>query len=278
MAEQPNPQNNTPTPAPVTGWAKLFTAEGLPQLFQIVLGLSSLFYVAGYLSWAYYAWQNGLGFLTPLREQYFIAGVVPVFLIILIILFLNQHFIFSKHLTNWWKSMERKRGIRIYALTIVIYILFLIGMVILLRLDDEGEHFIMLSFLLFLWLTPTYFLTHNNNTAAIRTFAWPFMSLIMLVLSFKIYAVSIFPILPREFGGPEGTFVKLDLKREEISPQTLAFVSDSATRLDTSKVFRTNLVYLIFDGGDMVLLEHIDSPYIKFKLKRESIQAVFPEK
>jgi uncharacterized membrane protein len=43
-------------------------------------------YALGYFSWAYYSWDRGLGLPPGLEGQYFIAGIVPALLLILLAL------------------------------------------------------------------------------------------------------------------------------------------------------------------------------------------------
>lgn len=126
MDEKGTDQNKeSPSPLPRLT-ARL---EWLGNLRDGILVSVAIFYAAGYLVWAIYAWQNNLGLLPALELQYFVAGVFPVAILVAAILGakLLRRFMFeywSKRVgseaTGVWK-LVRILTLCVFGGTIVVY-------------------------------------------------------------------------------------------------------------------------------------------------------------
>lgn len=273
MSEEKKPENSSAQFTETKGWNKLLTPEGLSYWVQIALLISSSLYITGYLSWSVFAFQNHLGYLPAIREQYFIGGIVPVLLGVITILFIVGCVHFSKY-----KAQEQNNIVfRIVIISSITMCSGLITVFVTLSIGSKGLLFFsafyisLLSGMYLLSALLTKFIFDNK----IRALGFG----MVMGFVFPLYQFQIFRLLPSEFGGPKETLVQLDITRENISPKTLTLVSDSTTRAENSKVFRSVSLYLIFDAGDFVLLKqkpgNIDSSNALLKIKRETIQGIF---
>ena len=112
----------------------LLTLAGLTQMVQIIGGLlvciSAFSYAFGYISWATYAKINGLGYLPAVREQYFIAGLIPLMIFFFILLLVVVYFLFPLG-DSWGRArvIDKQKPLLVVSLgaimlLVVFYIVF----------------------------------------------------------------------------------------------------------------------------------------------------------
>src|SRR3989442_1510844 len=98
-----------------------------------ILIIASASYIVGYAVWSYNAMQNKLGLLSAIDAQYFIAGAVPIFIL------LTSYFIgrYLKRLSDQWPAyvgreatggrlLLRKALILLYNIAIIITMAYVI--------------------------------------------------------------------------------------------------------------------------------------------------------
>lgn len=286
-----NPTTTPQTPNPVAATAKWYTnPDNLLKIFQVILGVSTLFYIAGYLSWAAFAYHNGLGFLPALREQYVIAGIVPVVLVITLItvliftIKLAPHTEFSTKIT--WANVQ---------------LITIITVVIVLIIVNQGRNgnipknisdilapvlgYIGIAVALF----ALYNIKHDKDLELVylQRKVQVVLSLIIITImvfyqSFQHYNTNYFPHLPREFGGPKAEPYTFDVNRTELSDKTLSMIceDDWVAANNGQNVYSTDTLYLIFDSDEYLLLKKYDRDLGKdnplIKLKTSFVRAQFP--
>jgi hypothetical protein len=271
-----------PLPEKTKGFLNnLFTLDGLPKVFQIILGVSSLFYVTGYLCWAIYAWRNKLGFLPALREQYFSAGFFPLFLVGLIWVTLKGHYRFSE----WFSSKVTVNfnskiyiGLLVSAVLAVLigFILFILNAFKFICLSINELY--ALDILVFIIGYPYVILRRRGFVETIKSIYFPTAVVILYLFVIYYYVIFLFQEMPRELGGPREVKVRIDIKRSNISLETLSTLLAKGVN-DTSSVIRTKPIYLIFDEGDFILfkqnLARTDSTNGLLKIRKEAIMGMY---
>jgi hypothetical protein len=256
----------------------------LSSLVQAVLGASTILYVLGFICWMLYAYDNHLGMLPAIKEQYFIAGIIPVLILIAVVLLLK--------LLSWAtkKLIAFRPGRIMRKIILIIKIVFIISTVLVFL----GKNFpgsvrtiitvIMISSLAFMMI-------FDNDKLGIRgifIFAQIYTILFGLWL-FGFVVFKIFPGIPSEFGGPKQTLVQFDILGNQLSPQTFSLIhkplagdsimlkKDSAIH-NQPEIMRSDSLYLLFEGNEFVLIKRspgpIDSTNKLIKLRKSLIQGI----
>jgi hypothetical protein len=211
----------------------------------ILFGFSAL-YVLGYVTWAIYSADRGLGVLPPLEGQYFLAGVVPFFLLIAAyaLIRVSQPALTASERrraatwakwANWAVAIalglavaskaslgETVGNVSFAAVNIALYL----GLVLRIRSGEVGST----------WMRWLYIL----------------MVPVLVVAASVLYATHLFPLLPAEFGGPQPTCVALDLAASNLSPQTHAALG--AEPADAASAIRSAPLWLHFSGGGVLVV------------------------
>lgn len=266
--------------APPPGKTEL-VVKRLGDLRDGLLLLAGVLYLLGYLSWALYALDTGIGLVPVLDSQYFAAGIVPALIVLLFVGSVRL----LRRLQEWLKSPLHKNYQSVPkalsycagALIIIFWVLkmifgtsspqwvtWLAGSVLVLMLvaaffgRAKGDRFVQLMGLFLLW------------TYTIFGAVWLFLG----------YNLKIFPRLPSELGGPKPRCVQLDVDTSLLSAETRAQLRGQWTASATPPVVRSVPLYLIFDGTEYVLLsDRADSLLLSknvFRLRKESLKAMFP--
>jgi hypothetical protein len=242
------------------------------ELRDAVLFLGTTVYVLGYLTWAVYSADQGLGVLPPLEGQYFLAGVVPLLLVIFAIAALWAIAPLSDPAARRTASL---RGERVMIPSLAA-ILVPAGMSPWMMLPQPWSAGLLLAGCAGVYVS----LALKVRSAEFGTgvMLWLFrMAVPLLVLSALLFnATRLFPLLSRELGGPRPLCVELDVVAASVSPATLAdlgAVADSAIG-----AVRSAPLWLHFDGGGTLVLSRsrgrpVPSP---FRLNDANVPAIRP--
>jgi hypothetical protein len=141
MDEKGNDQNKeSPSPLPRLT-ARL---EWLGNLRDGILVSVAIFYAAGYLVWAIYAWQNNLGLLPALEFQYFVAGVFPVAILAAAILGakLLRRFVFE-----YWSKRVGSEATGVWKLVRILTLCVFGGVFVVRALGPAGVALFLVGFL-----------------------------------------------------------------------------------------------------------------------------------
>jgi|GEM_PF-5587402 len=242
--------------------------------FNVLLGITSTVYALGFLMWAIYAWNNGLGYLPAIREQNLVAGIIPLFIILITYLIITH---IAKYiiLACTWIAKGSKYGL----LKVLLLILIVAGFIFLFIKPYAKYAVIVLLSCGWLFSILRGDKDSVNSGAFLATIyikiACVFGSLSLLLG----YLAIVFPRIPQDFGGPKPILVQLDIVRENISPQTQKIIFQSQQIADTQDIVRTADLYLLFEGNDYLLLRKSlarkDSSYSLLKIKTESVKGIF---
>lgn len=264
------------------------TLEKLSQLLQVILGGATVLYVLGYLSWALFAWHNHLGFLPALKEQYLVAGVVPLFILLIVGFSFWLIWQFA-----YYKIQSNTRIIIAYTIILFFVVIIIITERKVLKLGTVP--LVSLSFLLAVislmgLADAKHFL--SAPISRVVKFIWVFIMLAAAVgvlssgyfsvkWQLEYYTTILFPQLPRELGGPETTCITLDIDRNQYSDRTLTEVCANTWVGEAGvDVIRSEPLYIIFDAGEYLILKHdstdISATNPAFRLKSSGVSGIYP--
>jgi hypothetical protein len=99
-----------------------------------------------------------------------------------------------------------------------------------------------------------------------------------LLLFYPIYG---FQHIPQEWGGPSPRAVQFDLATEHLSPASKKLLLPDGTPPEAAQVQRSRVLYLIFDGGEFVLVARQSAPVggkdnPVLRIRKATIEGVFP--
>ncbi|HEX2855773.1 MAG TPA: hypothetical protein VHO24_21230 [Opitutaceae bacterium] len=267
-----------PTPAAATDNASPETeAESgfLPRvknLLEVVVSVATVVYALGYLSWAFYSWDHDFGLPPALEGQYLISGLVPAGLLVA--------FILTLYGLGWVRTKshrpptdkDRQRG------------KFLLVAGTWLIVAGFGTRWfnhpitgsVMIILGLLLHAISWWFSSNRTDQKFFYGATWYFtlMSPLVFVAFFHAFIVRVFPHLPSEFGGPAMQAVTLDLKKSELSSETLELLSARAT--GDAETVRTGRLRIVMPPGDfyLVLVEKDGKPATHVKMKADAVRAI----
>ncbi|HLP20961.1 MAG TPA: hypothetical protein VK174_11700 [Chitinophagales bacterium] len=272
MTDETNPANTTRYRFNRAFNKFFYTSEGLSQVFKIVVGLSSVVYIVGYVTWALYASENHLGYLPAIKEQYFVAGLIPTMILLIIFYAPLLHNLFTGQFQEFYFARTKKTQV-----FFILFFMFLGGVCLFLLLWFREELPKTLKWTLdILFYVIIYTIFIMSQTKWMLKWYMPIFLVITLNSFMFQYMSSIFPNLSREFGGPKEYKVEIDLNRREISRETCSLLFKG---VDTFDVIRTKPLYFVFDAGEFVLLKEkagkIDSANAIIRIKKDAIKAIF---
>ena len=244
-----------------------------------LLVLTTCVYIAGYLSWTSYAFENNLGPIPALDAQFLSAGLVPVMVIVTFyystrILFYVRHWL-KKSITD----RQRKIG---YILLGTAAVLVLSSAVVDWVAPDKyanSEASLTIAALVGVY-AGLCFSRGRFEKLIMQPFAlflaWSYVILGGFWLLHGYYVVW-FPTMPQELGGPRAKCVQLDLATSHLSAETRAQLIGSS---DVTGVHRSRALDLIFMGSEFAILETKsswpESGKIIFRVKNSAIETIFP--
>lgn len=259
----------------------------LAALRDAFLVMAGIFYLFGYLVWAINANQNKLGLLPALEFQYFVAGIVPVALILTIALLImgyvrlrsRLHIWLGPRVTGKWQLLRRfLSGLWIVSL-VFLFITF----------TDwfervSGDFFArwrlgVLPFVVFALLTALLppldqrEITGDSWRANLRRIeqsvlsfkllGWVYAVLFLILfplLGFLFFVQKVYPKIPQEFGGSRPRPACLDLLRPQLSGTTIADLAAAGSPADGT-VVRSSQVEVLFSGSGVVVVRKDNRVY-----------------
>lgn len=248
--------------------------KNLGQWRDSLLLAAGILYLLGYLSWALYGLNNGIGFIPVLDTQYFAAGIIPA---ALFCLFWIAHRIL--HVLNVWTQGPPTRNQMVLSRILLIVTVIFLGIVFAL----DRFHLRTPRFLLF-GLFSGYLAAVVARKRGLRLYQWIaiFMGRVYAVLILLLwlwYVDRLMPNLPPEFGGAESRCVSLDVDSAQLSSETRGQFLPKEMDL-SGNVRRTTSLNLIFDGSEYFFVTaQSGRPSAKnpvYRVRKEAVKAIFP--
>lgn len=251
-------------------WSVLERVPAVGQVRDAVLFVATAAYVLGYLTWAIYSNDVGLGVLPPLEGQYFLAGAVPLLLLVTAVVALRA--IAPLPAAAARQTAKRWSELIVGASVLLILVPPAIGQLVTISTTVA-------LWLLVFGVAGMYFgLALSVRAAETGTgiVLWLLRVSVPLLVAggIGLCATRLFPLLPRELGGPRPQCVQLDVATAALSPATLALM-----RVDpTTATARSGPLWLHFEGGGMLVLsERRGRPVpAAFRVRDADIHAVLP--
>jgi hypothetical protein len=247
---------------------------------------AALFYFFGYIVWAINAYRNDLGLLPALEFQYFIAGALPVVIILLLYSIVAGSKWVTKKVREW--IGPNPTGAKL-SLCLVMFVLGLTAWALILIASTEWfkavfsnalqNWLVMISVVIVvvssLFVAPLEAVMTNVGIVILllRLYAYLYVGLVLAavaVLAF-IYCVELYPKIPQEFGGARPYYACLDLVKAQMSTETIEGLLSIDANKSPEPVMRSVRLEVLFAGSDMILVRSRGKVY---KIARNTIQAV----
>jgi hypothetical protein len=272
-----------------------------------------LLYFLGYVAWSVNAFINNLGLLTALDIQYFLAGVIPAF--VLLVTYFAIHFV--KYYRYKVKNLLNKEDIIVWKIRAK-HVYQFIGLTILFSFCVSVFQFINVptpsniivvfvgigEFLIFSIsdviifegvLSPIFTGLENssdNDSLFSRFFIRPFnlfyryasMYLIPISLvggiSFLFFFIVLYPNIPQEFGGVKPRCAFIDIERDKLSLETLENISPPPLSKVNGQISRSIKLDIYYSNNSVLLVKPNDqkgSPYINatFEIDKSIVHSIY---
>lgn len=243
---------------------------------EFFVSAATVVYALGYLSWAYYSWEERLDLPPALEGQYVVAGVVPALLLILLWLAIAGLSVAQAKLRRRAKPSDRKWH---RALNTAGLVLIVAGFVAKYGAISESVYGTLISIGLLLVLIALFFSTQKTDRLFARGVLWygivaaPVLSLALV----GIYVTRLFPYLPAEFGGPATSCVKVDLKKSELAETTLNQLVDRIPLGSAPEMIQSRSVEMLSPPGRYYLIAISNSGTRRFvKINTDLVRAIVP--
>jgi hypothetical protein len=252
----------------------------LGDLRDGLLLLAGVLYLLGYLSWALYALETGIGLVPVLDSQYFTAGIVPALIILLFALSVRW-----LRLHKWLKRPlpEKTRNVLTTLTYCCVALMIILGVLRLIFRNSSRDWMIWLAGGYVILFLAAAFFSRARGDSLVQVMALFLMWCYTILGAFWLflgYDLRIFPHLPSELGGPKPRCVQLDVDVALLSPETRSQLFGSPIASATPSVFRSVPLNLIFDGTEYVLLSERPEPASLtnrvYRLRKDCVKAVFP--
>ena len=260
--------NQSPRPFSVLEWIKehLKTTSDLRDGLLIA---ASILYIVGYLVWSFSAWQNHLGLLPALDPQYFVAGLVPV--IIMLVAYLGGRYV-KRFFVYKWPVLVGKEAkglwlvIRI-ALLFMFWAILALYIVVSLFISDSFsrtmlsvhaesiDRVLAIAFGISFTFLPPMEVPFFNHLSRVYRWVWVNLSvLLFVVLGLTFYMSRMYPKLPQEFGGVRPRCASLDIVKSQVSNETLQGIASTDAIMSSQPVVRSLKVDVLYSGGNVILV------------------------
>jgi len=246
-----------------------------------LLLLAGVFYLFGYISWASYALTTKIGLVPALDAQYFTAGIVPAVILLLFVLSVRALRAFHRWLKR--PASGKYETIQKWLTGFAIAVMLIFGVLKVILRKGPPEWLSWLPFVFGVVLILGAFLGRAKGDPFMQKmglfliWSYTILGALWLILG---YNLEVFPRLSSELGGPKPRCTQLDIDGSQISPDTRLELNGNPAAAADHPVFRSAPVYLIFDGGDFVLLAErpdILSPKNRvYRLRKDAVKAEFP--
>lgn len=262
--------------------------ENLPKWRDGALVLAGLAYVLGYFSWAFFAYDHGLGLAPVLDAQYFAAGVFPTAIVI------ASCFVAwcLRRLGKWIRGPVSPYGERLKTILEAVgsvmgllgFVLFLVSKRVIAGSNALATASAVLIVVGVVGVIVSAFFSRDKADVWYHRFlmsvAWIYLPLVG-TLAFLFY-MRLFPALPQEFGGPRRQRVQLDVDVSKVSTNTLHLLAPEWQESHTyqSGIVRSRSLNLVFQNSEYLFLQ-IDrqTPPLAsqvLKLKTSAVECLLP--
>lgn len=236
-------------------------------------------YALGWFVWAVNAQENNLGLLPALEAQYFVAGVIPLLILVSVYWSIRGAILFR----DWYsKKIKQKRR-----LSQAIVWGWLVSLVVLLLLSWLSDRFPGLEPAMYalLWVFMVLFFFLPLSATGWDRIFWLYRRLLtimfILLLGFTgivSYLYAVYPNIPQEFGGLRPRTAYLDVAKAELSKETLKEIFPSGVFDSNSDVVQSNKVDVYYSGHDFILVklhgQDQDANQSTYEIKQSAIQAI----
>lgn len=291
--KQPNDTGNTvpklESPEKKTSMFGWITQIGGVRDFLLVVAGAT--YVLGYLVWSYHAWSNSLGMLPALEAQYFVAGAIPLLIVLVLWWIKRRVFELREKYSKWFESdvneseLQNEPKLR---LARAIFILWLATGVVWVTVTTLSDRFLWLeplSYILVYIFIALFVLLPNVSFGRYfdKLFSWyQKVILLLFIVTFGFigifsYIEFVYPNIPQEFGGVLPRYAYLDIVLDDTSTEMLQEIVPIDATDTHSQVVRSRLVDVYFAGSDTLLVKAHgqkgrDTP--TYEIPREGVKAV----
>jgi len=250
--------------------------------FLVAAGAS---YVLGYLVWSLNAWQNNLGLLPALESQYFVAGIIPLLIIVLAVLIFRGERRFRRRYSDWLSSEKRGRwrlrflrGIA-WSFTISIFLTVLLALLqVWIPVLEHGAAYIGWFWIVILLLLPDSELEGPGGgfLKFFQKLLVYFIVLFLAVLSIAFYLEVVYPKITQEFGRVRPRFAYFDVSQHLVSEQTLEQILSADALNSSRQVVQSKKVDVYFSGHSFILikLHGQGATQPTFEIKQNAVQAI----
>jgi hypothetical protein len=236
-----------------------------------ILVAGAVVYGVGYAVWSVAALRNDLGLLPALQFQYFVAGIVPVLVVLIAILMaaaLRRVFYGYRKWADQdtWVSVAGAGALLVAGLGAVGAAVYLID-----RSIYAGICAFLLAMLLF-GFQPSGTATGDQPRWLRRAdvvLAVYLIPVVAGVAAISFYAAVLYPRIPQELGGVAPRCARLDVKTDSVSETTLTELGASTRTVD---VARSGAVSLHFHGGGSIIVKRAEGKTLE--IDDEAIVAV----
>jgi hypothetical protein len=218
---------------------------------ETIVAAATIIYALGYLSWAFYAWDQNFGVAPALEGQYFGPGLVLAILLSLVgltyygLVLLLRISPDKRSVTHRrWKLSLQWTGTALIVLNLIA------AKIIKLPALDPWAGIAGIGCFGVSW----FFSTDKMDRVFARGTTWYLFAVapIFVFALFQLFVTRVFAHLPSEFGGPAARAVQLDVKKTEVSAETMALLG--AAPAAESEIVRTKVVRVVMKSGDLYVV------------------------
>jgi hypothetical protein len=237
--------------------------------------MASLLYVLGYLVWSLNAAVNNLGLLPAIDSQYFVAGIVPALIALLVYFVIRAIKSWRNRLRKWFEQNPGSWS-RLVVRVVLGAFLVVTAYAIIFQYEPY-RYWLILGLPSFLFVD--FILGQQDKATQILTSFYTYLiPLLIGVGGIILYVFAIYPFIPQELGGIRPRCAHLDVVAgqlsDEVSQVLLPVMPTSA-----SQVVQSTQVNVLFSSGDFLLVRPIAAqPGMRerriFEIRRSALQAI----
>jgi hypothetical protein len=279
--------------------------SGLKRIGDIRDGFlisAGIFYLFGYLVWSINAYRIKLGLLSALDFQYFIAGIIPV-LILVAFVTLALGFIRLRRKVRGTLTADAKGGRLILRRALLIFW----GLSFALMMVQASNWFqalfsrttltvlatiVIITFSATSLFLPPLEISPRTSVGGVRDafksllqsvkglvlfesllgagFAW-LLILAVPTLAFVFFLTRVYPRVPQEFGGTRPRCGYVDVTKAQISSEALKDIVPADGITSSEPVLRSSRVDILFSGSDALMIRAQGKIY---QINKSAIQSV----
>jgi hypothetical protein len=254
----------------------------------------ALLYALGLAVWSYHAWRNHVGLLPALDMQYFIAGAVPLALVLTAYYVISHgqraiqvvHAALGPDATGWRLLLRR-----------ILSPLMSIGALLLIALptlverglvrDEVAAPFLLASacvFVVIFIFTPWHPHSRLKNSPRYRPlyrmgrlmnpFMMYYLLVVLSVAAVLLFLNVVYPEIPQEFGGVRPRTAVLSIKKDDLPAAVVDKLIDG--KPSQAPIVRTRPVQVLFSDEDRLIfrLPNGDARPKTFEMARSALSFI----